>query len=124
MELKYMTFLIKVDALLEKYNKVWNTVSSSMKKVFDSEPWYNESYLKNEIKSYKGKPNAMFHSDKVPKEGSQCICLSVILIDSVFRNVKKYYPYMFLEERNYILEEEKIPNILLITFERATLRNI
>ena len=38
MELKYMTFLIKVDALLEKYNKVWNTVSSSMKKVFDSEP--------------------------------------------------------------------------------------
>ena len=66
----------------------------------------------------------MFHSDKVPKEGSQCICLSVILIDSVFRNVKKYYPYMFLEERNYILEEEKIPNILLITFERATLRNI
>ena len=31
---------------------------------------------------------------------------------------------MFLEERKYILKEEKIPNILLITFERATLRNI
>ena len=124
MELKYLTFLIKDDGLLEKYNKVWNTVSSSMKKVFDSEPWYNGNYLKNEIKSYKGKINATFHSDKVPKEGSQCICLSVILIDSVFRNVKKYYPYMFLEERKYILKEEKIPNILLTTFERATLRNI
>ena len=95
MELKYMTFLIKDDGLLEKYNKVWNTVSSSMKKVFDSEPWYNEKYLKNEIKFYKGKLSATFNSDKVPKEGCQCICLSVILINSVFRNVKKYFHICF-----------------------------
>ena len=59
MELKYMTFLIKDDGLLEKNNKVWNTVSGSMKKFFDSEPWYNEKYLKKEIKFYKGKLSAM-----------------------------------------------------------------
>ena len=28
---------------------------------------------------------------KVLKEGSQCICLSVILFESVFRNDKNYY---------------------------------
>ena len=27
--------------------------------------------------------NTNFHNNKIPKEGSQCICLSVILLDSV-----------------------------------------
>ena len=33
----------------------------------------------------------------MPKEGSQCICLSVVLIDSVYRTGKNYYPQVFLE---------------------------
>ena len=36
-ETKYMSFLIKGNELLEKYNKIWNKVSNIMKKVFDSE---------------------------------------------------------------------------------------
>ena len=36
-------------------------------------------------------------NNKIPKEGSQCICLSVILIDSVYRKDKHYYPKVFLE---------------------------
>ena len=47
---------------------------------------YNEKYLKTKIKFYKGKINTNFHHDKIPKKGSQCICLSVILIDSVFKS--------------------------------------
>ena len=35
-ETKYMTFLIKDDKLLGKYSKVWDKVSNSMKKEFDS----------------------------------------------------------------------------------------
>ena len=50
---------------------------------FDSEPVYNEKCLKIKIKFYQGKINRNFHSGKIPIEGSQCICLSVILIDSV-----------------------------------------
>ena len=38
-----------------------------------------------------------FHNNKIPKEGSQLICLSVILIDSVFRTGKNYYRQVFLE---------------------------
>ena len=35
-ETKYMSFLIKDVALLEKYNEIWRKVSNSIKKGFDS----------------------------------------------------------------------------------------
>ena len=38
-----------------------------MKKGFDSEPVYNEKYIKTKINSYEGKTNTSFHGDKVPK---------------------------------------------------------
>ena len=47
--------------------------------------------MKTKIKSYNGKINADFHNNKLPKEGSQCICLSLLLIDSVYRKNKDYY---------------------------------
>ena len=46
----------------------------------------NEKYLKSKIKSYDSKINIIFHDSCVPKEGSHCICLSVILIDWVFED--------------------------------------
>ena len=39
--------------------------------------------------------------------GSQFICLSVILINSVFRTGENYYPQVFLEERKYLFKEKK-----------------
>ena len=44
---KYMFSLIKDDELLKKHNKMWNKVSNSIKKEFDSEPVYNKKYLKS-----------------------------------------------------------------------------
>ena len=44
-------------------------------------------------------------------QGSQSICLSVILIDSAFRNrlqnSKNYFLQLFLEEYMYITKEKK-----------------
>ena len=91
-ETKYISFLIKGDELLEKYNEIWEKVKNSIKKEFDSQPAYNEKYLKAKIKSYNGKINTNFHKNKTPKEGSQCIFLSVILINSGFRTGNNYYP--------------------------------
>ena len=97
-ENKYMSFLIKNEKLLEKYNEIWDNFSNSMKKGFDSEPIYNEKYIKTKIKFYEGKINTNFHGDKVIKEGSQCICLLAILIHSVLRMGNNYYPLELLEE--------------------------
>ena len=43
----------------------------------------------------------------MPKEDSYCICLSVVLIDLVFKINKKYYPQVFLEEYKYIVKKSE-----------------
>ena len=54
-ETKYMSFWIKGNELLEKYNETCVKVRNSIKKEDDSEPVKNEKYLKTKIKSYKEK---------------------------------------------------------------------
>ena len=48
----------------------------------------------------------------MPKEKSQCKCLSIIILDSVIKANKKYYPQTFLEECKYIQEKIKIENYI------------
>ena len=112
-ETKYISILIKDDELSEKYNEIWEKVKNSLKKEFDSEPVYNEKYLKAKTKSCNGKINTNFHDNKIPKEGSQFICLTVILIHSVFRTDKIYYSQVFLEECKYVVEERRFLSKLL-----------
>ena len=79
-ETKYMSFFMKDDELLEKLNRSWNKLSNSVKKAFENEPVYNKKYLKIKIKPYDGKIKKNFRDNKIPKEGSHCICLSLILL--------------------------------------------
>ena len=62
-ETKSISFVIKDDELLEKYNEIWEKVKNILKKEFDSEPVYNEKYLKAKIRSYNGKINTNFHKN-------------------------------------------------------------
>ena len=112
-ETNYVSFLIKDEKLLEKYNEIWEKTKISIKKEFDSEPVYNEKCLKAKMKSYNRKINTNFHNNEIPKEGSQYICLSVILIDSVFRTGENYYPQVFLEECKYVAKEKKISKYII-----------
>ena len=77
------------------------------KKGIDSEPVNIDKYLKTKITYYEGKVNKNFHDDKVLKEGSQYIFLLVILIDSIFRTSKNYYPQVLLEEYKYVCQRKK-----------------
>ena len=74
-------------------------------------------YLKAKIKSYNGKININFHDNETPREGSQCICLSVILINSVCKAGKNYYPEVFLEKRKYVIKNKKIPKYIIDNIE-------
>ena len=51
----------------------------------------------------------------MPLEKAPCKCFSIIMIDSVIKANKKYYPQAFLEECKYIQEKIKIENILMKT---------
>ena len=53
-----------------------------------------------------------FHNKKMPKEKSQCKCLSIIILDSVIKANKKYYPQIFLEECKYVQEKIKFENYI------------
>ena len=97
-------FLLRDEILLEIYNETWRKVSNIIKKKFESKPLYNEEYLR---KSHNGKINTSFQTNKPPKEGSQYICLSVILIDSIYRKDKNYYPQVFLEESKHVVKDKK-----------------
>ena len=98
-------------------NDIWEEVKDSLKKKIDSEPVYNKKYLKDQIKSYNGKINTNFHNNKIPKEDSQYICLSVILSDSGYRTSKNYYPLVFLEKCKYVVKEKKIPKYIIDNIE-------
>ena len=91
-----MPFLIKM--MNQQENEIWSIVINNLKKEVDSGPVHNEKYLKALTKPYNGKMYANFHKNKIPNEGSQCICLLIILIDSDFRTGKIDYPQVFLEE--------------------------
>ena len=70
---------------------------------------------KAKIKSYNGKINTNFQNNKIPKEGSHFTCLLVILIDSVFRTGKNYYPQAFSGEKKCVVKEKRCLSILLAT---------
>ena len=53
-ETKYMSLLIEIEKLLEKYKEAWDKVSNTIKIRFDSETLCNEGYLRTKIKSYEG----------------------------------------------------------------------
>ena len=52
-----------------------------------------------------------FQSKKMPKEKAPCKCLSTIMLDSVIKAKKKYYPQTLLEECKYEQERIKIENL-------------
>ena len=70
--------------------KFRKSLKNTINKEFNSNPVYNKINLKAKTKSYNGKTNTNFHNNEIPKEGSHCICLSVILMNSVFRTKNNY----------------------------------
>ena len=77
-------FLTKDAELLEKYYETREKVKNSTKKEFESEPVFNDKYLKAKLKSYQGKTNTNFHDNEISKEGSQFISLSVVYLFLLF----------------------------------------
>ena len=86
-ETKYMSFLIKDEELLKKHNKTWKKVKITINKEFDSDPVYNQKYLKAKIKSYNEKITINFLKNEIQKEVSQCSYSSVILTNFFLEQV-------------------------------------
>ena len=104
-----MSFIVKDKKLLKIYNKIWKAIEGLMNVTFESKPVYGEDvkYIKTKIKTYAGNIITNFHNKKMPKEKTPCKCLSIIMIDSVIKANKEYYPQTLLEECKYTQEKSK-----------------
>ena len=112
--IKTMFFKVIYNKLLKNYTKICERLSSLMNIEFDSEPVYgdNDKYIKTKIKSYGDKINTSFQGKKIPKEDASYECLSLIMLVSVIRVNKKYYPQTLLEECKYEIKNNKMENLI------------
>ena len=87
-------------------------ISNLMSIEFDSEPVYgdNDRYIKTKIKMYGNRVNTNLQGKKAPKENASYKCLSLIVLDSVIRVNKKYYPQTLLEGCKYVIRKNKMEN--------------
>ena len=100
-------FLVYDQEVLNKYNKIWDKIKDSFGKRLDSEPVYNDKYIKTKISLY----SINFYDNKMLIEKKRYICLFVILLDSIFANLhKEYYSQIFLKECKYTVKNKKIMN--------------
>ena len=61
-----------------------------------------------------------FQSKKMPKEKAPCKCLPIIMLDSVIKAKKKYYPQTLLEECKYEQEKIKMENLIDDDLEKSS----
>ena len=109
-----MSFRVNNKQLLKNYNKIWEKTENLMRMDFESKPVYgdDDKYIITKIKIYADSIVTNFHNKKIPKEKELCKYLPIIILDSVIKANKKYYPQTFLEECKYAQEKIKIDNYI------------
>ena len=98
---KNMSFSIKDDNALDKYNKIWDKIKEKLNIKFHSMLVYNETYIRAKVREFDSKIKTNFLGDETPKENMHYTCIAWITIDSVMRMDKKYYPQVYLEQCKY-----------------------
>ena len=61
-----------------------------------------------------------FNGKKVPKENASCKCLSLIMLDSIIKVKKKYYPQTLLEECIYEIKKTQMESFNNDEFEPSS----
>ena len=111
---KTMSSRVSDNKLLKEYKKIWKKNSNLLDIRFDSQPVYSAGgkYIKTKIKMYGNRVNTNFQVKKVPKDYASYKCLSLIMLDSVIRANKKFYPQTLLEECKYVIRKKKMENLI------------
>ena len=95
---KNMSFVIKDDMCLNKYNEIWDKIKGKLNIKFHSMPVHDEKYIKAKVREFNGVIKTNFLGDEIPKEDIHYTCIACITIDSAMRMEKKNYPQVYLEE--------------------------
>ena len=112
-----MSFVIKNDDVLDKYNEIWNKIKERLNIKFLSMPVYDKKHIKTEVREYNRVIKTNFLSDEIPKENMHYAWIACTTIDSVTRMEKKNYPQVYLEECKYRMKKTKIPKFMKAELE-------
>ena len=104
---KNMSFLIKNDRVLDKYNTISDKIKETLNIKFHSMPVYDEKYIKAKVREFNGVIKTNFLGDEIPKESMHYICIACITIDSVMRMEKKNYSQVYLKAMQIQTKENK-----------------
>ena len=117
-----MTFKINDSKLLKKHKQIWKKNEKLLKINFNIEPIYadNDKYRKTKVKIYGGSINTNVQGKKMPKEKVPCKSFSIIMLDSVVKAKKKYYPQALLEECKYEPKKIKMENLIDDDLEKSS----
>ena len=72
---KSMSFMVKDDNVLDKYNKFWDKIKEKVNIKFHSRSLYDKPYIKAKVREFDGKIKTNFLGDEVLKE---CIILALL----------------------------------------------
>ena len=64
---KNMSFVIKDDNALDKYDEIWDKIKEILSNKFHSMPVYDKQYIKVKVREFDGVIKTNFLSDEVPK---------------------------------------------------------
>ena len=110
---KNMSFKIEDDEVYLKYNEIWNKIKELLNGVkLSSDPIYNGSYIKTKVKTFSEVIKTLFDGGEIPKEKIQYICLACIIIDSLLKIDKKYYPQVYLEQSKYKVKKREMKKFI------------
>ena len=109
---KNMSFVIKDDDVLDKYNEIWDKIKETLSIKFHSMHVYDEKYLKAKVREFNGVVKTNFLGDKIPKESRCYTCTACITIDSVMWMEKKNYLQVYLEECIYRMKKTKMTKFI------------
>ena len=95
-----MSLKVNDNNIWKMYTQIWKRVRNLLNVKFDSKPVYddNDKYIKTKIQICADKVNTSFQGKKLPKENNKFNFLSLVMLDSVVRTKKKYYPQTLLED--------------------------
>ena len=80
----------------------------------------NNKYIKTKVKLYRDKINTNFHKKGIPNEKISYKCLSLIMLESVIRIHKKYYPQTHLQECKYETKKNKMETYMNDDFDSSS----
>ena len=115
-----MSFMIKNDGVLDKYDEIWGKIKDKINIKFHSMPVYDKKYIKAKVREFNGVIKTNFLGDEIPKESMHYTCIACITIDSVMRMEKKNYLQVYLRECKYRVKKAKMTKFIEAELESGS----